>query len=66
MFLVIDSSPTDSAEPCTACKTLIEVGPPPLLEAGFAIVKLSPQCHHIKKADALPDLSDNQCQKSCA
>ncbi|HEY9718902.1 MAG TPA: hypothetical protein V6C69_15625 [Trichormus sp.] len=32
MFLVIDSSPATPIEPCKACKTLMEVGPPPMAD----------------------------------
>jgi hypothetical protein len=69
MFLLVDSSPYTQAEPCDACKTLIEVGPPAMMSASFDIVKPLVPCRHNKAAFLLPHLMGDQFEfdsKHCA
>jgi len=65
MFLLVDSSPYAQVEPCNTCKTLIEVGPPPMTEAGSEIVRPAAPCRHIKPAYTMPHV-DGQFEKNCA
>jgi len=52
MFRLLDSEPCAQADPCDVCKTLKEVGPPPMAyaAAGFEVVnpKESTACGHDK------------------
>jgi hypothetical protein len=66
MFLLVDSSPHAEVEPCTTCKTLIEVGPPPMSQAGVQIVQPMLPCRHIKPVCANPELGDGEFEKNCA
>jgi hypothetical protein len=67
MFLLVDSSPsTQSAEPCQACKTLIEVGPPPLSQAGLEVISPWIPCRHNKPAYVMPYLGDGHFDVNCA
>jgi hypothetical protein len=58
MFLVIDSSPATPIEPCKACKTLMEVGPPPMADTAdnnfdLIVTPLAP-CRHNQEVTAWP------------
>ncbi|HEY9717927.1 MAG TPA: hypothetical protein V6C69_10690 [Trichormus sp.] len=67
MFLLVDSSPYAQVEPCSTCKTLIEVGPPPMSQEGPEIVKPAVPCRHNKPAYELPHLmGDGRFAKNCA
>jgi len=68
MFLLIDSAPYAQAEPCNVCKTLIEVGPPPMADAaaGHDVVKPSAPCRHHRPTTMLSHLVDFHFDKNCA
>jgi hypothetical protein len=66
MFLLVDSSPSAQVEPCDTCRTLIEVGPPPMSQAGVQIVQPMLPCRHIKPATIQPDVDDAEFEKNCA
>ncbi len=61
MFLIIDSSPAVSAEPCKACTTLIEVGPPPMMDGSDSsdvlVTPLMP-CRHNRVPSGVPQELD--------
>lgn len=71
MFLVIDSSPATPTEPCNACKTLMEVGPPPLADTGtdsnfdLIVTPLAP-CLHNQAPTAWPQDFGSSRIENCA
>lgn len=70
MFLVIDSSPATAIEPCNACKTLMEVGPPPMADAvaddfDLIVTPLLP-CRHIQAQAGWPQEYEVGCIEHCA
>jgi len=69
MFLIIDSSPVVAAEPCKTCKTLMEVGPPPMMDGSdsldLLVTPLVP-CRHNQAPAGVPQEYDLYRFENCA